>query len=372
MPAPPAARRRFLVAALAVPAVGIAAARRAAGQDRAAEEGGEVVLRRRAVFPRDPRPYQIGLHLEPAKQVTLVAPGLGTVASVIAEPGRDVTAGAELVALDSEEQDLAVKRAEALVRAAAAGAAKEAAQFDLKIAELRASRRTARAPFAGTIYEVHVVAGQPVRPGDPLVTLADASELVAEVPVDRSPGEAAPDAAPGTPPPPPPAVGGTVTISVEGSDADALVTALLPLGDRFEPVRDLVASPATARVKLSGDRFRDGQTVYVPVIPRDPVAEVPAEALVPGPDGGRLVQVVRENVVRDLPVRLLGRVGEGRAFLSGPFAAGDEVILSSSRELPDGTVLAATENPLLPADAGGDAPGDRPRRPSGGGTGPAF
>ena len=139
MPVPPAARRRFLVAALAVPAVGVAAAAgRAAGQDRAAEEGGEVVLRRRAVFPRDPRPYQIGLHLEPAKKVTLVAPGLGTVASVIAEPGRDVTAGAELVGLDSEEQDLAVKRAEALVRAAAAGAAKEAAQFDLRIAELRA------------------------------------------------------------------------------------------------------------------------------------------------------------------------------------------------------------------------------------------
>ena len=265
-----------------------------------------------------------------------------------------------------------VERAKALAEAAEAGPAKRAAEFAVQIAELRASRRKVRAPFAGTVYRVHAVLGQPVRPGDPLVTLADASTLIAEIPVDRSPAEPAPGAAPGEGPPPPPAVGGTVPISVEGTDADATVDALLPLGERFEPVRDLVASPATARVTLPGDRFRDGQTVYVPVIPRDPVAEVPTEALIPGPDGGRLVQVVRENVVRDLPVRLLGQVGEGRAFLSGPFAAGDEVILSSSRELPDGTVLAATADPLAATPGGGGRPPRRrPTAGRGRGPGPA-
>ena len=356
-----APRRRFLAAALAAPAAG-ALARSAAGQgsDRPAEEGGEVVIRRRAVLPRDPRPYQIGLHLEPAKQVTLVAPGLGTVKSVLAETGKEVTAGSELVTLDREEEDLEVKRAQALAKAAKGqgAAAEEAATIAVQIAELRASRRSVRAPFAGTVYRVEATPGQPVRPGDPLVTLADAGELVAEVPIDRGPAEPAPDAAPGSPPPAPPAVGGTVPISVEGTDVQATVTALLPLGERFEPVRDLVASPATARVTLPGDRFRDGQTVYVPVIPRDPVAEVPSEALLPAPDGTRLVQVVRENVVRDLPVRLLGQVGEGRSFVAGAFAAGDEVILSSSRELPDGTVLAAAADPQSPAPAGrGGRPG---------------
>ncbi|MEM9702647.1 MAG: hypothetical protein AAF907_09405, partial [Planctomycetota bacterium] len=170
------------------------------------------------------------------------------------------------------------------------------------------------------------------------------------IPIDRSPAEPAPDAAPGTPPPPAPKVGDTTTISVEGAEAQATITALLPLSERFEPLRDLVASPVLARVTLPGTRFRDGQTVYVPVVPRDPVAEAPTEALIPAGDGGRLVQVVRENVVRDLPVRLLGRIGETRAFLSGPFAKGDEVILSSTRDLPDGTVLAVTDNPQLPED----------------------
>ncbi|WP_171188153.1 biotin/lipoyl-binding protein [Alienimonas chondri] len=330
------------------------------------------MIRRQAVFPRDPRPYQFGLHLEPSKKVTLVAPGLGTVASVIAEPGKEANSAAELVTLDSEEQDLEVARAEALLdvaRAAegpGAAASVRAAQAALDLVKLRASRRSVRAPFAGTVYEVHVVSGQPVRPGDPLVTLADASELVAMIPIDRSPAEPAPDAAPGTPPPPAPKVGDTTTISVEGSDAEATITALLPLGERFEPVRDLVASPALARVTLPGDRFRDGQTVYVPILPRDPVAEVPTEALLPAADGGRLVQVVRENVVRDLSVRLLGRVGEGRAFLSGPFAKGDEVILSSSRDLPDGTVLAAAANPLLPSDPEESSTG-RPSTGAGGG-----
>ena len=364
----PAARRRFLAAALAAPAAAVTS-RLAAGQGAArdAEEGGEVVIRRRALFPRDPRPYQTGLHLEPAKKITLVAPGLGTVASVLAEPGKEVAAGAALVTLDSEEQDLEVKRAEALSKAAGGGAEREAADLAVQIAKLRASRRTITAPFAGTVYRVPAVLGQPVRPGDALVELADASELIAEIPVDRSPGEPAPDAPPGSPPPGPPAVGGTVPISVEGEDAEAKITALLPLSERFEPVRDLVASPATARVTLPGGRFRDGQTVYVPVIPRDPVAEVPTEALLPAPDGRRLVQVVRENVVRDLPVRLLGQIGADRAFVAGPFAEGDEVILSASRELPDGTVLAAAAGPAAPA--GGGAGRDAGGRGGAGGGG---
>lgn len=310
------------------------------------------------------------------KKVTLVAPGLGTVASVLAEPGRAATAGAELVTLDAEEQDLEVKHAEALLAAeveqGGGSPLLEAAKIAVEIAKLRASRRSVRAPFAGTIYEVHVVAGQPVRPGDRLVTLADTSELFAVVPVDRAPAEPAPDAAPGTPPPPAPQLGGTTKISVEGADTDATITALLPLADRFEAVRDLVASPGLARVTVPGDRFRDGQTVYVPILPRDPVAEVPTEALLPSADGGRLVQIVRENVVRDLPVRLLGRVGEGRAFLSGAFAAGDEVILSTSRDLPDGTVLAAAAYPLLEAAPdGGTGRGSSGGR-EGGRRGPGF
>ncbi|MEM9703601.1 MAG: hypothetical protein AAF907_14275, partial [Planctomycetota bacterium] len=153
---------------------------------REAEEGGEVVIRRRAVFPRDPRPYQFGLHLEPAKKVTLVAPGLGTVASVLVEPGQESNAGAELVTLDSEEQELELKRAEALLNAeeqkGGRGGLLDAAQISVELAKLRLSRRRVRAPFTGTIYEVHVVAGPPAPPRDPPGAYPHPDQMISEKP----------------------------------------------------------------------------------------------------------------------------------------------------------------------------------------------
>jgi len=57
------------------------------------------------------------------------------------------------------------------------------------------------------------------------------------------------------------------------------------------------------------------------------------------PNGQRKVQVLRELVVRDLPVTLMGSVGVERVFVSGPFADGDEVIYESSHLLADGFPL---------------------------------
>jgi hypothetical protein len=53
------------------------------------------------------------------------------------------------------------------------------------------------------------------------------------------------------------------------------------------------------------------------------------------------LQVLRENVVRDLNVRILGKVGTDDLYVSGRFVNGDEVIVSSTRALADGTPLRA-------------------------------
>jgi len=53
------------------------------------------------------------------------------------------------------------------------------------------------------------------------------------------------------------------------------------------------------------------------------------------------VQVVRDGFVRDVPVELLGAVGEERTIVTGAFGAGDELIVRSSQELLDGTQLVA-------------------------------
>jgi hypothetical protein len=71
------------------------------------------------------------------------------------------------------------------------------------------------------------------------------------------------------------------------------------------------------------------------------VAQVPSGSISNAAEGNRKVQVLRENVVRNLPVNILAKVGNDSVFVSGRFNDGDEVIVSTTRELADGTPLRA-------------------------------
>jgi hypothetical protein len=84
------------------------------------------------------------------------------------------------------------------------------------------------------------------------------------------------------------------------------------------------------------------------------------------PDGNRKVKVLRDNVIRDVIVRILAKVGTESVFVSARFNEGDEVILSSSRELADGTPLRAVAARPSAADGGsskatGTGPGKVPQ-----------
>ena len=84
--------------------------------------------------------------------------------------------------------------------------------------------------------------------GDPLATVGDATALVVEMPVDRNATRA----------------GQSVEIKVEDRTVPATVESILPLAPRFEPLRDLVPSAASAVVVVpnTDGRLRPGQTVY--------------------------------------------------------------------------------------------------------------
>ena len=112
---------------------------------------------------------------------------------------------------------------------------------------------------------------------------------------------------------------------------------------RFDPLRELTVSPASAVVSVdnSSGKFHAGQTVYSELIPLTPVALVPSACVSNVPDGNRKVKVLRDNVIRDIIVRILAKVGTESVFVSARFNEGDEVIISSSRELADGTPLRA-------------------------------
>jgi multidrug efflux pump subunit AcrA (membrane-fusion protein) len=198
---------------------------------------------------------------------------------------------------------------------------------------------------------VHVVQGEFVRAGQPLATLVDTRQLKVEVPVERNSVQ----------------VGAQIEIQVERQTISATVQGILPLTPPFEPLRDLFESVATAVavVDNGSGQFQAGQTVYAPMIPRLPVAEIPNEAIGNSQEGTRQVQVIRDGFVRDVTIDLLGAVGEQRTVISGRFNNTDELVVRSSEQLLDGTQVVPRLALEAPAASGGAGAGRSPAGSSG-------
>ncbi len=296
---------------------------------------------------RDAASYDIPLKLSAAKQFDLITHADGIVQAVRVKLADKAPAQSEAVQLDSQVERLEVERAQALLKAAqaepdgeAAAARVEAAKKALQLAQLRLDRTNILVPFDAHIFKIYVAEGQFVRAGDPLVNVADQSKVLCEVPIDRSRYK----------------VGDTVELKVEETTVSGTLTAILPLSEQFDPLRPLFVSIASGIIEIdnSQGRFLTGQTVYSPMIPRHPVAEVPTQALSNTEEGGRKVQVIRDSFVRDIPVQTLGSVGENHIFVSGRFSPRDELIVQSSEPLLDGTQV--TPASLQGSEAGSTAP----------------
>lgn len=301
------------------------------------------VIERLPLVLRDPRSYHTPLSLEPASAIDLVAHFDGVVNAVQVQVGQSVSRQAEVVRLESTELQLQMDRAKA-AQQAADGAAKTVADLDVKIAEYRLDQAIIRATFDGTITEIHVVPGQFVRAGDPLVRLADLRKLKVQMPVDRSTVK----------------TGASLEVKVEDQTVSGLVQSIHPLLPRFEPLRELFVSVATGVVMIdnAGGKFSEGQTVYSDLIPRAPVTDVPTVAVGSNVEGSRRLQVIREGFVRDVPVELLGQAGNDYVFVSGRFGPTDELVVKSSKDLRDGMRV-------LPATAATASGGSSTAQPSG-------
>lgn len=289
---------------------------------------------------RDPARYQVNLHLEPVRQLTLAAAIDGVVSSLQSKVGEEITPQAEAIRLDARVAQLKAQRAQAALRAAnadlasakekaAAEARVEIAQADLELADLEKSFTVIRSPMKGVISAILVAEGQFVRAGQPLAVVTDPETLTVSIPIDGKAQKA----------------GDAIEIKVEDANVSATIESVLPLLPAFDPLRDLFVSPATGRIVLENKngKLRAGQTVHSPMIPRLPVAEVPNSAIVNAEQGGRKVQVIREGFVRDIPVQLLGPVGADHVFVSGRFGASDELVSKASETLVDGARVTARD-----------------------------
>jgi multidrug efflux pump subunit AcrA (membrane-fusion protein) len=329
-------------------------------------EGKPALIERAPLILRDSTRFQIPLKLEAAKSVHVAARVDGVVATLLTKLGDRTQAQAEVGKLESQERQLELARAQAALRAAqaerTANSGNAAAVADAKVEEAKASVELAalrldycslRTPLTGIVTRIHVTEGQFVRAGDPIVTVVDPTKLRIDVPVD---GKMV-------------ATGAMVQIQVEDQNLSGTVEAVLPLNDRFEPLRDLFVSVASGVLAIdnSTGKLKVGQTAYSPMIPRQAVTEVPTSAVSNAGDGERKVQVIRDGIVRDIRIQPLGQQGEEYVFVSGRFGASDEIVLKSSEPLLDGARVVAQETTgAAPGASGtGTAPKtDAPKRPS--------
>lgn len=324
--------------------------------------GDQVVVKRETPRILPPQDYRVPLILEPYTFFTLTAPHDGLVRQVSAKAGQKLISQADLVRFDNTEARLRHQRAAALHKAATleqklvpkdetqaelAKARVEAAKADLDLAQYHLDQTAIRAPQAGEVLRVLVAEGQFVRAGDPLVQFGDLARMKVEVPASRSEVQ----------------VDQPLKINIDSAEVDAKVESILPLAERFNPLRDLFDSIASAVlvVENPGGKLQPGQSVFVPMIPRQPVIQVASSAIGNLPDGQRKVQIVRASTVRDIPVQLLGGQGPTRTFVSGPFLEGDEIIYESSHLLADGFQLKPAGVAATAGAAGGTAPGTTPQ-----------
>ncbi|MCH9653733.1 MAG: HlyD family efflux transporter periplasmic adaptor subunit [Planctomycetes bacterium] len=302
------------------------------------DEPQTVSIQREAITLRHPRDYYVPLNLKPVRSIQVSSPIDGIVHSVDVKPGENPTAKTVLVRLDSSIPQAQVSRAEAALElakqeqknatgknSAIAKAQVDLAEADLKIANIRLEQTIIRAPFKGEIFRTFTTPGAFVRAGQPLMELGDTSRLQVEIPLQREQAKK----------------GASINLNVEEQAVQATVDQVLPLAPQFEKLRDLANSITSAVVLLDNknNQYRPGQSVSVALIPRYSIAEIPTTSVTNTPEGARKIQIVRENVIRDLTPQILGQVGPERLFVSAAFNKDDEIIVSSSQPLPDGTMV---------------------------------
>jgi len=173
-----------------------------------------------------------------------------------------------------------------------------------------------------------VCAGQYVLRGTAIAELADLSSLKTLLPVDR--GEVT--------------AGAPLTVHIEGHDVAGKVQAILPLPDRYTALRELATPFAAAWVAFPNTKgdLEPGLRVRPTTIPVAPVATVSKRA-VKHDDArkseGPMVQVIRNEYVTNVPVRVLGETGPERVQITGLLRGSDSLIVSSSVSLLPGTLV---------------------------------
>jgi multidrug efflux pump subunit AcrA (membrane-fusion protein) len=287
-----------------------------------------------------PERYQVAELLEPIRRVTLIAPEDGFVRSIEFRLGAPVRELQEIAQLDRGEASARMKIAAAEVKAKEAElrgsnptsdllrSQLEAARARVELAQIALDRCTLRAPFSGRLVAMPICAGQYVVKGTAIAELADVSALKTLLPVDRRSV----------------ASGASLTVQVEGQDVAGKVQAVLPLPAQFVTLRELATPFAAAWVMIANSKgeLEPGLRVRPTTVPVTPIATIPRRAVKQSDahhTESTMVQVIRNEYVTNVPVRVLGETGPERTQVTGLFRRSDALIVSSSVSLLAGTLI---------------------------------
>lgn len=298
------------------------------------------------------------------RQIALQAAVAGEVQRVALQAGRRVAAGELLVQLVDRPQRIAVAQAEAALDAARSLAARydrtgtsgavpasiiDDARHAVRVAELALETarealadRALKAPFAGVVGLASVSVGDRVATDTVLGTLDDRRVLWVDFDL---PEQHLAQVAAGRP----------LEVRTPAWGGELFKGRVLEIDSRVDDSTRAVR--VRAEVPNTADRLRPGMsfevTLALPGQGRRPA--VPELALQWGRDGA-FVWAVREGVARQVPVRVLQRVGE-EVWVEAALVEGEPVVVEGVQRLRDGRrVLPLGQRPGAAVAASGAAP----------------
>jgi membrane fusion protein (multidrug efflux system) len=221
-----------------------------------------------------------------------------------------------------------------------AGAARDAAQAEARLAKRGLTDAVVRAPFAGTVVERMVELGEYLAPGSPLLSLSDTSVLKARVLLD--PREAL-DVS----------VGSRAVISAYARPGDEFSGTVVRVGDVIDPrTRRL-----PVEIELDGHegKLRPGLVARFAVQTGPPtrVIQVPLDGIFER-FGSQHVYVVQDGIARRREIGL-GPVRAGHAEVIRGVEPGEVIISNGVTRVVDGSKVR-----IVPSDAATASTADAP------------
>jgi HlyD family secretion protein len=226
------------------------------------------------------------------------------------------------------------------------------ADADLRFARDQVARLVVRAPFAGVVQTIATEAGDnlrplqpgdPVQPGQPLVTIASDRDFVVRTKVDEQDIAAV-------------SVGQRARVSGEDFGGKSLSGHVAQISDVAQKSDDPSNTARQVITTVALDRtfpfLRDGMTVDVDITTKD-VAHVLAvsnDAIRRGDDGKPYVFVVRDGKARKTPV-VTGAANDAKTVVTKGLAAGDRVVADKNLGVSEGVAVTPQPSPTASAKA---------------------